>query len=146
LDQVLKSLSVVLLAALELWAAIPAGFALGLSPAVIGICSAAGAILATFLVIWIGNRLRSWIVKRHTNKKDPGKPGRIQRIWKRYGVIGLGLLAPLLTGAPLGAALGISLGAQKGWLMLWMSTGILLWTALLTTLGALGIQGINRLF
>jgi hypothetical protein len=146
LDQVLKSLSVVLLAAVELWAAIPAGLAMGLNPVLVGIYSASGAILGTFIVIWIGDRIRRWLLRRHTNKKEPGKPGLIQSIWQRYGIIGLGLLAPLLSGAPLGAALGISLGAQKGRLMIWMSAGILLWTGLLTSLGALGIQGINSLF
>jgi hypothetical protein len=30
--------------------------------------------------------------------------------------------------------------------MIWMSLGIILWTALLTTMGALGIEGIQSIF
>jgi hypothetical protein len=146
LDQVFQFLSVFLLAVIELWAAIPAGLAMGLNPVLIGICTASGAIICTFFVIWIGDRLRKWMLSRHSNKKDPQKPGLVQRIWQRYGIIGLGLLAPFLSGAPLGAAIGIALGARKVPLMIWMSLGIILWTALLTTLGALGIQGIQNIF
>jgi len=44
----------------------------------------------------------------------------------RYGVVGLGLLAPLLVGAPLGTVVGISFGAPADRLLLWMSLGPLL--------------------
>ncbi|WP_174275429.1 small multi-drug export protein [Desulfosporosinus orientis] len=64
--------------------------------------------------------------KREKNK------GRIYRIWEKYGVIGLGMLSPLIMGAPLGAAIGISLGASPRRLILWMSIGIIVWTISLT--------------
>jgi hypothetical protein len=145
LDEPLKIISVILLAVIELWAAIPAGFALGLNPIIVGLSTVFGAVAGTFIVIWIGEKLRQWLLRRHSKNKDQQKPGFIQRVWLRYGMIGLGLLAPMVTGAPLGAALGISLGAPKLRLMLWMSIGIILWTALLTTACALGIAGIEKL-
>lgn len=61
------------------------------------------------------------------------------RIWEKYGVIGLGLASPLLTGAPLGAAIGISLGAPTGKLMWWMSIGIVIWSVILTAAVAYGL-------
>jgi len=146
MDEILKLLSVVALAAIELWAAIPAGLALGLNPFLVGLGAAVGAIMCTFVVVLVGERLRNWLVRRHSGKNEKQKPGLIQRIWQRYGLIGLGLLAPLLTGAPIGAALGLSLGAHTGRLMVWMSIGIILWTAILTTAGALGLAGIEKLF
>lgn len=54
-------------------------------------------------------------------------------------------LHPLFTGAPLGAALGIALGVQKGQLFFWMTTGIVLWAALLTIIGVLGLAGLEAL-
>jgi hypothetical protein len=146
MDEILKLLSVVALAAIELWAAIPAGLALGLNPFLVGLGAVIGAIMSTFVVVLVGERLRNWLVRRHRGKNEKQKPGLIQRIWQRYGLIGLGLLAPLLTGAPIGAALGLSLGAHTGRLMVWMSIGIILWTAMLTTAGALGLAGIEKLF
>jgi len=48
-------------------------------------------------------------VSSHSDQVEK-KHGRIYRIWERYGAAGMGLLSPLITGAPLGAALGIVLG------------------------------------
>jgi hypothetical protein len=144
-ELLLKLLSVFVIAAVELWAAIPAGLALGLHPVLTGVTVAGGAILGTFVVVFIGGRFRNWLVRRQAGKEGEKQPGLIHRIWKRYGTIGLGMLAPLLTGAPLGAALGMALGAPAGRLMMWMSLGIILWTAILTTIGALGRAGIEAL-
>jgi hypothetical protein len=141
----LKLLAVMALSAIEIWAAIPAGIALSIHPVLTGLAVSGGAILSTFMVIFAGGRLRTWLLKRHT-KKDGGKnPGLISRIWQRFGITGLGLLAPLLTGAPLGAALGLALGAPSGRLMLWMSIGIVLWTAILITAASIGWAGIESL-
>lgn len=146
MDEILKVLSVIALAAMELWAAIPAGFALGLNPFLIGSGAAVGAIMGTLFVVVAGERLRNWIIRRHSGGKEKQSPGIVQRIWQRYGVIGLGFLAPLLTGAPIGAALGLAFGAPPGRLIVWMSVGIILWTAILTIAGVLGLAEIEKLF
>ncbi|MFH0942103.1 MAG: small multi-drug export protein [Chloroflexota bacterium] len=146
MEQIFKLLSVIALATIELWAAIPAGLALGLNPFLVGLGAAVGAILGTLIVVLVGEQLRNRLVRRYSSKKEKQQPGLIQRIWQRYGLIGLGLLAPLLTGAPLGAALGLSLGAQAGQLMVWMSLGIVLWAVILTAAGVLGLAGIEKLF
>lgn len=128
---------------LELWAAIPAGTAMKLHPVLTGIASALGAIIGAVIVIFLGDRLRQWLLR---NKEKEGKrKGRIYRIWEKYGVIGLGLLSPLLTGAPLGAAIGVSLGASPRRLILWMSIGILIWTVILTAISTLGYAGFQML-
>lgn len=146
MEQIFKLLPVIALATIELWAAIPAGLALGLDPFLVGLGASIGAILGTLIVVLVGERLRNWLVRRYSVKKERQKTGLIRKIWQRYGLIGLGLLAPLLTGAPLGAALGLSLGAQAGRLMVWMSLGIVLWAAILTAAGTLGLAGIDKLF
>jgi hypothetical protein len=140
----LKVLAVLGLGAVELWTAIPAGLALDLHPLLIGIVSAAGAILGVIVILVLGEGVRSWLLRRRGGG-EKRQHGRIYRIWIRYGVAGLGLLAPLLTGAPLGTALGMALGAPAGRLLLWMSLGIVAWSALLTTAGALGLAGIESL-
>jgi hypothetical protein len=143
MDIVLKVLTVFGLAAVELWAAIPAGLALDLHPVLIGVVSAAGAILGVMVILVLGERVRSWLLRRRGGEKR--QHGRIYRIWVRYGVVGLGLLAPLLTGAPLGTALAIAFGAPAGRVLLWMSVGIAAWSALLTAAAALGLAGIESL-
>jgi len=143
MDVLPKVVSVFGLGAVELWAAVPAGFALGLHPMATGIVSAVGAFTSGLAVALLGDRARAWLVARHGVPPDGGGHGTIRRIWDRYGVVGLGLLAPLLVGAPLGTALGLLLGAPVRRLLLWVSVGIVLWSALLTAAGALGLAGIS---
>ncbi|NBJ15224.1 MAG: small multi-drug export protein [Dehalobacter sp. 4CP] len=143
MEVLIKFITIMGLGIIELWAAIPAGTALKLHPLLNGIASAFGAIIGAVVVIFFGDRLRQWLLKKRV-KKEKSK-GRIYRIWEKYGVIGLGMLSPLLTGAPLGAAIGISLGASPKRLTIWMSIGIVIWTVLLTTISTLGFAGFQML-
>jgi len=143
MEYMMKLLTVFGLGAIELWAAIPAGFVLQLHPLETGIVAATGAILGVLVVLKLGERMRTILM--HNRKSEDKKLGRIHRIWDRYGVEGLGMLAPLLVGAPLGAALGITLGAPFNRLLIWMSLGIVLWSAVFTLVGLLGLAGIEAL-
>lgn len=141
----LKLLAVFGLGMTGLWQGVPAGFAMRLHPAVTGMTAAAGSLLATLLVVLLGDRLRERLLRR---KKSPDAVPRdrlIDRVWRRYGVVGLGLLGPGLTGAPLGAALGLSLRVPARQLLGWLALGIALWSLALTLVGMLGTAGILRL-
>lgn len=136
MELVAKFITVTGLGIIELWAAIPAGTALKLHPLLNGLAAGLGAIIGALLVILIGDRLRNWLLKKKENKQK--NKGQIYRIWNKYGVIGLGMLSPLITGAALGAAIGISLGASPKRLLFWMSIGIVFWTILLTAISTFG--------
>jgi membrane protein YqaA with SNARE-associated domain len=127
------------LGAIELWVAIPAGFALQLHPVTTAIAAATGAVLGGAVVMFLGDQLRTWLLRVLGNKPDQGRQSRIRQIWNQYGVIGLGLLAPLLTGAPIGIALGISLGASGRIIFFWTSIGIVFWSIVFTLIGVLGL-------
>ena len=142
MDLIMKLLTVFGIGIIELWAAIPAGFALELHPVTIGLIAAIGAMVGAGTVLVLGERVRTRLI-RHRNPN--AQQGRIYQIWQRYGVIGLGLLAPLLTGAPFGVALGLTLGAPTGRLLFWICIGIVIWSIILTFLGVLGLAGINSL-
>jgi|SRR5665648_39829 len=141
----LKFATVVGLGIIELWAAIPAGLALGLNPLLTGLASALGSIVVLLFVVFLGDRTRNWIISRRKRKKVKEENSSIDRMWNKYGVIGLGLLSPLITGAPLGAAIGVSLGAPPSRLILWMVIGIVVWTIILTMVSTLGIEGLKAL-
>jgi membrane protein YqaA with SNARE-associated domain len=129
---------------LELWLGIPLGFFLNLNPMLIVIISSAGSILSAYLVIILGEGIRKWFIKWRYGDQSI-KKGRIDDIWNKYGIIGLGLLSPLLFGAPLGAALGIGLGAPRYRLLSWMSIGIVIWSIFLTSAGFFGLMGIQSI-
>jgi hypothetical protein len=127
---------------LELWAAIPLGFTLKLHPVTIAILSAVGSILSAMIIIFFGSSLRDWLIRRF-QRKAGGRGGRMSGVWDKYGIPGLGFLSPLLAGAPLGAAIGISFGAEPRKLFIWMTIGIIFWSAVLTVAAALGLSAFN---
>ena len=140
----LSLLAVFGLGTVELWAAIPAGLALQIHPVTTGSVAALGAVLGILAMGFMGERARLWLLR--WARRDSGeRHGRIARFWARYGVIGLGLLGPLLVGAPLGTAVGISLGAPTGRLLFWMSLGAVLCSVVLTSAATLGLMGIESL-
>jgi len=145
METVIKLFTVLGVSDLELWGGIPAGLALGLHPLAVGITAAAGAILALLVVLILGDRMRQWLLPRHGSGREDTRAGRVRQIWERYGVVGLGLLAPLVTGAPLGGVVGLSLGAPVRSLLLWMTVGTILRRTGLTAAAWLGLSGIMAL-
>lgn len=145
MDILLKLLTVFALGVAEIFLAIPAGFVLKLHPVAVGLTAALGGMLGVFVITFLGERLRARLLRYFAGNRHKGKQGRIRHLWERYGVAGLGLLAPILVGPPLGTALGLVLGAPARRLLFWMSLGVLLWCALLTLAASLGLA-LFRLF
>jgi len=139
--EVISLVTIFGLAILELWVAIPAGFAFELNPILIIILSTSGNIAGALIILVIGENIRDRILKWRLG--DDKKNSRLYHIWNKYGLIGLGLSSPLLFGAWLGTALGVALDAPNGRLMLWMSVGIILWSIGLTTAIYYGISFLN---
>ncbi len=143
--ELLSLLVVFGLGAVELWAAVPAGLALQLHPITIGTTATLGALLGILAVGFMGEGVRTWLLRWLGSESEGRLQGRIDRLWTRYGVVGLGLLAPLLIGAPLGTALGMALGAPTSRLLFWMSLGAVFCSLSLTVAGTFGLMGLQSL-
>lgn len=138
-------ISIFALAWFTFWPAIPAGLALGLSPIVVIATTTISYISGVAVVMLVGGRLREWLMNRF-RKGSASKPdSRIQQIWQRFGVIGLGLAAPMTVGAQIGAILGLVLNAGRWRLFIWMSIGALVWSIGLTAAILLGLLGVHSL-
>lgn len=144
MEILVKLLTVFGLGAVELWVAIPAGFAMNLPPSVTAITAASGAMLGSFIILNIGEKIRNRLLKRVTGEDKRNK--YIHRICDRYGIAGLGLLAPLLIGAPLGTVLGIAIGLPATRLFFWMSLGIVVCSIGLTMVTEFGLKSIWYIF
>ncbi len=133
----LKLLSTAALGALDVWVGIFAGVAPGLSPVLSGAVSIGSALAGVTLTVIAGGRLQRRIYRsrRLAKRRD-----RIERVWKRYGIPGVALQAPLLTGPLLATVLALGLGAPPRPLLYWMLASIVLWGAALTGAAALGLS------
>jgi hypothetical protein len=134
-------LAVAGLGPVALWAAIAAGLAFHLPPAVVAATAGLGAGGGIVAVIAVGAPLRAALLRRYGARRA-GRPGLIDRIWARGGALGFCLAAPLLLGTPLGTALGLALGLPVRRLVLGMTAGIALWVTLYTLGALLGWAGL----
>ena len=135
-----KLITLFALGVAELWAAAPAGAAMGLDPLRVFAVAAAGAVSGGTGVILLGERVKAWLERRRKREELERKRGLLYRVWQRYGVIGWGLLAPLLVGSPLGAAFGLVLGAPPRRLLPLLAAGSVLWAMVFSLLAFLGKQ------
>lgn len=135
----LEFLTVAALASFEIYAAIPAGFAFGLSPWLVFFASVSGGLAGVFVAAFLGDRIRKFFGK---NKKTAEKPktGLVYRIWNKYGIIGLGFLGTMTVGAPASLAVGIGLKAPLQKLVTWCCLGVITRCILFTLIGHFGFQ------
>jgi hypothetical protein len=140
---ILGILSVLGFGAAFFWGAFPAGYAAGFPLLFTCAVAAAGGIGAVLLVTALGRPLQAWAERRFARRLEKIRAHRIHRIWEKYGVIGLGLLSPVLFGAPQCTLLGLLFGAPPARMAFWASCGVLVWTALVGGLILLGVTGIT---
>lgn len=122
-----------------LWMAVPVGLAYEFSPATIASTIIMGSASSTFLVYILGNRVRRYVSDKRNERYLGKSKARMLQYLNKYGVIGLGLMMPAVFGPLLGMAIGITLVSATRRLLIWSLIGNVLWSILLTGIGALGI-------
>lgn len=138
MDMLLSYLLIFVLAAtplVELLVVIPLGAAMGLPVLPVTVVAWVGNALPVFLIIAL---FRVWIARRGPVRRRWGR--RALRVWRRYGLPGLALLGPLLTGIHLAAIMALALGAKQRPTALWMLASLLLWAVATGLATALGVQ------
>lgn len=136
-ELLLELLSTAAAGALDLWVGIPVGFALGLPAVLVWMAAVSGNLAMVALAFIAGGWLRRWVYRNRWLSK---RRERVEHAWKRYGVFGVALQAPVLTGTPTAVVVAIALGAPLRLLLPWMVASVLVWGAVLTAAAALGIS------
>lgn len=126
------------LAVVEIWAAVPAGLALGLPGLAIWVVTIVGSLVGVGVVLVAGVRIRDWLGRVRGGDREP-RTGRLARVWTRFGVVGWGLVSPLVMAPPMGTAVGLVLGAPKVRLLVSMTAGVVVWTSILVLAGSAGV-------
>ncbi len=140
-DMFLKTLTVAGLATFEIYAAIPAGFAFGLSPWTIFFASVTGGLIGTFVAAFLGDKIRAFFHKKKPAKDAAEKKHPMMlRLWNKYGIIGLGFLGTMSVGAPISLAVGIGLNANIKKLVTWCCIGVITRCIVFTLIGWYGLK------
>jgi Ca2+/H+ antiporter, TMEM165/GDT1 family len=135
---------------LEVLLVVPAALVAGLSPIPVVIVATAGNVLTLIPVVLAGDALRERLRRRRRRREVPqprdhataarstGAQGRGRRLFDRFGLPGLALLGPLVSGIHVAALAAIGGGAPRRATLVWLSAGVAVWSiaaALLTLLG-----------
>ena len=137
-----KILTVAGLATFEIYAAIPAGFAFGLSAWVIFFASLAGGIAGVYAAAFLGEKIEKLISKfrKPTTKIKEKKPNLAHKLWEKYGIVGLGFLGTFTVGAPVSIAVGIGFNVNMQKLATWCCIGVLARCIVFTLIGHFGMK------
>ncbi len=137
-----KILTVAGLATFEIYAAIPAGFMFKLSPWVIFFASLVGGIVGVLIAAFVGEKIEKLLSKFRKPKAEVAikKPNLAHKIWKKYGLVGLGFLGTFMVGAPVSIAVGVGFNVPMHKLAIWCCIGVLARCIIFTLVGHFGMK------
>lgn len=123
--------------------AIPAGVIAGLPAWGAAIAAWAGYSTGAASMIIAGASVRLWLVRRFriSLERDPAK--WLWKAWDRWGLIGLGLLAPVTIGPQIGGILALAVGEKPFRTFLSFSLGVVPWCIFFAIFVAAGVKLIH---
>ncbi len=137
----IANLTVILvLGVLGIWKSIPVGFILNMHPALVCTMTILGASLGVCTIFFVGNKVKQRLASLIQGKSNSKKQRKINKIFTRYGVPGLGMLATLVVGPALTMILGMTVVKNGKALLIWTNIGIVVWSILLTLIGQVGVN------
>lgn len=118
---------------LDVFLVVPLGIAWGLSPIGVGVIGFAGNLLTVILLCMFSRQVSAWRERRRIAKgKERGtlskRETRAKRLWERYGLPVLALLAPVAVGTDIAAAIALVLGSMPKRVLGWMAVSLAFWS------------------
>ena len=132
----------------EILLVIPPAVALGFDPVAVALLAFLGNVLPIYGIVAFHDRLSRWWASRRTTSEDDERSEskrrqRAKRVWNRYGLPGLALAAPVVTGVHLAAVIALGLRASGRDVAVWMTASIALWTVVLVVATVAGVSALG---
>jgi len=118
--------------------AIPAGVSAHVPLWIAALAAWIGYSLGGLVILLAGAPLRDWIMRKLKINPKPDPAKLFWRIWHRFGLWGLALIAPVSVGPQTTAILALALGESPGRIQLAISLSIIPWVLLSAYLTSLG--------
>lgn len=120
--------------------AVPAGAAAGAAVWTAALAAWLGYSAGGLVVLIAGAPLREWVVRKLKVpvQRDPSK--LVWRVWDRWGLTGLGLLAPVTIGPQASAVLALAIGEKTPRILAALSLGVVPWCVVFAVLTAYGVK------
>ncbi|WP_172194646.1 small multi-drug export protein [Saccharibacillus qingshengii] len=128
---------------LDIFIVVPLGILWGLPPVAVSIIGFAGNFLMVILIGLFFARVSAWMERQRLKKgrtTSSKRETRARRIWEKYGVPGLALVAPAMVGTDIAAVLALSFGSSRRWVMGWMAVSLTVWTVIMAVGSVYGLS------
>ena len=93
-------------------AAIPTGVAMHLNPATAAVCAWAGYTAIAAAMLAVGAPARRWLTEKFKISPEPNPERLLWRVWSRWGLPGLALVAPVTCGPYFAALIALVFGEK----------------------------------
>lgn len=109
------------------------GYGVGLHLITTILTTVAGMMTMVFLFTFFGNFIRTKIFGRFKRRKiNLKRAEKLEKIWKRYGLVGVALLTPILLTPIGGTLLAVSSGSPKDKIIYYMFVSASFWSVVIT--------------
>lgn len=109
------------------------GYAVGLHPVTTIITTVAGMMTVVLLLTFFGDWIRTRIFGRFKSRKvNIKRAERFDRIWKRYGLVGVALLTPIILTPIGGTLLAVSSGSPRQKIIIYMFVSSSFWSVVIS--------------
>ncbi|MES3161473.1 MAG: small multi-drug export protein [Halorubrum sp.] len=128
----------------EILVVVPVAVGIGLNPLLVGVVAFAGNLGSVFVLLAFSRRVARWRAKRGSESDDEASASRRARwmrsLWDRYGLPGVALASPVLTGVHLAAMFALAARSRPRDVGLWMTISIAAWTVVLVVGSVFGVS------
>jgi Ca2+/H+ antiporter, TMEM165/GDT1 family len=138
---------------LEILIVIPPAVAAGLDPLLVAVVALVGNVLPVWGIVVGYDGLRArWRTWRGSDDEGSGseegaskRRRRAEGLFRSYGLPGLALAGPILTGVHLATVVALALGGRARPIAIWMGASLVIWTAIITlaTVYGLSLAGLS---
>lgn len=132
-EEILKAIPVYFSCMLKFILGPIGGFAAGLNLVTTILTTVFGMMTVVFLFTYFGDWLKANVLSRFRRKNktaDDKKNSRFNNIWKRYGLVGVALLTPIILTPIGGTLLAVSSGSPKEKIIFYMFISASAWSVL----------------
>jgi hypothetical protein len=110
------------------------GYGVGLHPVTTILTTVAGTMTVVFLFTFFGEWIRAKVFGRFKGIKVNAKRAeRFQTIWKRYGLIGVAVLTPIILTPIGGTLLAVSSGSPREKIIFYMFVSASFWSIVISS-------------
>jgi len=108
------------------------GYAVGLHLFTTILTTVAGTMTVVVVLTYFGHWMRNTVFARFPRKKVLKRSPALDRIWKRYGLLGIAALTPLLLTPIGGTLLAVSSGSPREKIFLYMLISSSVWASVIS--------------